>query len=358
MNYLDDKEAAPKYRQLAERLRREMKTGALKPGDRLPTLIEMRDDHKISRPTVERAYALLERDGLIERLHGAGVFVKSPSKRQTNGIIGLSGKGFGFSGYSSYWSHLLGGAREAAAQAEMQLLILDSASLQGWEKVDGVLVCDWDDHRVPRKELPGLPLVSLLSPIAGIASVVNDDSLGMQMAVEHLLALGHRKIAYLHSHTDHVVACNRITAYRETLKAVGVEVDRAWLRLLGGNYFYGAHFSQQAHIDVMRWLREDWAELGCTALLCHNDETAVGAIQALKEQGLSVPGDVSVMGFDGTEFCDLVSPRLSSIQVPLREIGAAGVELLLQQIQADAVSDEHIILISSLRTRETTAAHS
>ena len=358
---LDERSDVPKYRQLSDQFRERIRSGALRPGDQLPPLNEMRDTHGISRPTVEKAYSLLEQDGLIERLHGAGVFVKHVRRTRTaarrkSGIIGLSGAGFGVSGYSTYWSTLLGGAREAASQADMQLLLLDPAKSQGWEKVDGVLVCDWNDSRVPRRELPGLPLVSLMTPIEGIASVCADDAGGIRLSMEHLLGQGHRRIAYLHTSGEFGVTQSRIDAYRQSLADAGIQVDERWLLMLGGNYYYGADFTREAHIDVGRWLRGNWAELGCTALLCHNDETAVGAIRAFAEAGMRVPHDVSVMGFDGTEFCNVVSPPLSSIGVPLREIGQTAVELLLSQIDSGTANDTHRVLKTTLQPRESTAA--
>ena len=358
MNYLDSKSNTPKYWQLAERFRKQLKNGALKPGDRLPTLNEMRDDHKISRTTVEKAYGLLERDGLIERLHGSGVFVSQPRKGSTQGIIGLSGAGFNFSDYSPYWARLLGGAREAAAREKMQLLILEADSALGWEKADGVLVCDWHTLRIPRNHIADLPVVSLMTPVEGMASVIADEENGALIATRHLLQLGHRRIAFLHGEKDSLTPERRLQGYRQALQEADIYPHRNWTCSLRGIYKVGARFTIEAQRIMAQWLAEGWNSLGCTAILCHNDEAALGVMQALGEVGMRVPDDVSVMGFDGTEFCDLVSPRLSSVEVPLREIGARGVELLLKQIEADEVSDEQRVLPTQLRERESTAAPS
>ena len=359
MNYLDSKLHSPKYWQLAERFRAQLKDGTLKPGDRLPTLNEMRDDHNISRTTVEKAYGLLERDGLIERLHGSGVFVSQPRRRSTHGVIGLSGFGFSFNGNSSYWAQLLGGIHEAAAREEMQLLILNPASHQGWEKADGLLICGWDD----RRQLPsfpyGLPLVSLLTLVPGVASVTADDELGAHEATKRLIQLGHRRIAYLHGHAvENSVAWNRLLGYRTALQEAGISPQAQWTRCLHGHYYFDTEFTSEAFKNVQHWLKSDWSTLGCTALVCHNDQASWGAVQAFNEAGIRVPQDVSIVGFDGTEYCDLVTPKLSSIELPLREIGVAGVELLLKQIKADEISEEHRVLPIQLRERESTAVPS
>ena len=350
----------PKYRQLVERFRSQMQSGALRPGDRLPSLKEMREDEGLSRPTVEKAYSLLERDGLIERLHGAGVFVCEPKrkaeKRPVSRTIGLSGGGFGCAGVSPYWSELMGGAREAASSAGFDLLLLDSKINNGWEKADGVLVCDWNDAKKPRKEVPGMPLVSLRTPIRGVASVFADDEGGAHDATEFLLGLGHQKIAFLHGYDDHAVVHNRLSGYRSALREAGIAPDPRWMRCLRGSYDLGQRFTTEARKNMLLWLRDDWRELGCTALLCHNDEAAAGAIAALQEAEIRVPDEVSVVGFDGTEYCDWVQPALSSVELPLRKIGAAGVELLLQQIQSEQSKSEHRVLEVQLRERKSTIA--
>jgi DNA-binding LacI/PurR family transcriptional regulator len=355
MNRAVEKTPIPKYRQLVERYQSQIESGELQPGDRLPSLKEMSAQQGLSRPTVEKAYAFLEREGLIEKLHGAGVFVRQPRSRSTQGVIGLSGDGFNFAGNSHYWGQILGGAREAAANAGVQLLILDSASYDGWEKADGVLVCDWDDKRKPRKKLPGLPIVSLMTPIPGTASVVADDHGATYSATEHLIQLGHRRIGFLHGY-ENALMRNRISGYQKALQDNGIRARKDWMRCLRGHYDVGARFTTEARKNMLLWLRDGWNELGCTALLCHNDETATGVIETLTQAGFRVPEDVSVFGFDGTEYCELVRPRLSSVEIPLREIGAAGVELLLQQIEAERLFDTHRVLPTRLQMRETTLA--
>jgi len=305
-------------------------------------------------------YARLESEGLIVRKRGSGTFVAQPRQttRKSTGIIGLSGEGFSFNGYSSYWARLMSGVRGEAAAAEFQILLLDPESHNGWEKADGVLVCDWHALRIPRNHIADLPVVSLMTPVEGMASVVADEENGAQQATEKLIALGHRRIGFLYSYEESIIVLNRLAGYRKALRAAGVTPSKKWERFLYGQCFFGAEFTTGARISLEYWLREDWRALGLTALLCHNDESALGVIQALNEKGIRVPQDISVIGFDGTEFCEMVSPKLTSVELPLREIGATGVELLLQQIAADEVSDEHRVLPTQLQERESTAAPS
>jgi len=354
-NSTKPKHIQPKHIQVTDGFRARILSGDMKPGDRLPSYKECRTLHGIHTNTMEKVYAKLEVEGLIERQNGNGIFVAQGRQRSTQGIIGLSGEGFSFGEYSSYWAQLMGGAREAAAREKMQLLILDPHSTHGWEKVDGVLVCDWKPLREPHFQISDLPMVSLMTPVEGMASAIADDENGTYLATRRLLELGHRKIAYMHSYNGSMTT-RRVTGYNRALLEADITPKPDWTRCLHGRYYVGTRFTIEARRNMLQWLREDWSTLGCTALLCHNDEAAVGAIQAFAEFGISVPQDVSVVGFDGTEFCNFVSPPLSSVGVPLREIGATAVELLFQQIQADAVSNEHKVLPVQWQERNSTSA--
>jgi LacI family transcriptional regulator len=106
---------------------------------------------------------------------------------------------------------------------------------------------------------------------------------------------------------------------------------------------------------MKKWLSDGWRETGCTAILAQNDVAAIGVMQILQEEGIRVPDDVSVMGFDGTEICDLVSPRLWSVMLPLAQIGAKAVEILNRQIAGEADAGETILLPLHLRQGESVA---
>ena len=99
----------------------------------------------------------------------------------------------------------------------------------------------------------------------------------------------------------------------------------------------------------MRPVEDGWQALGCTAILAHNDEAAIGVMNALAARGLGVPQDVSVVGFDGTMICDFCTPKLTSVKVPLREIGSRAVKVLLEQIQGGIKTPEKITLPVQLK---------
>lgn len=349
------KRDTPKYQQLAELFRGQLTRGELRPGDRLPSLTEMKEQHGASRPTVEKAHSLLEQEGWIERQHGAGIFVKTPPARASTGIVGLSGPGFAIRGQSFYWSRLMEGICGAAEASSTPLLLLGHESTDGWEKVDGLLVSDWLARSALRYGPPQMPRVSVLVAFEGIASVSADDYAGANAAVRHLLKLGHRRIGYLHGSPDQPIMRQRIAGYRAALQEEGITAPPEWLRLMEGLYDQGGAFTTQARRAMQRWLREDWRDLGCTALLCHNDEAALGVIKALQENGLQVPGDVSIVGFDGSDVGASATPGLTTVSVPLQAIGAAAFALLQAQMQAGRPSADSRLLAPTLVVRESSA---
>jgi len=360
----------PKYQQLAAEIRQQIVEGVLPPGEQLPSFPRLRALHGITNSTVEKVYEVLERDGLIVRRPRRGTFVAQRDSQfhitsgektgKQQGTIGVSGLGFSFAGSSSYWGRMLQGIREASEPGESQIMLLPHDSFKGWEKADGVLLCDWVLPEIVENLPPGLPHVFLVSRIPEMAGVSADDYSGGRLATEHLLELGHRRIAYVHSN-DPVLIPQRQAGYEDALKAVGIVPEKQWVRQLSRihDFDYGADFVSIGRTSINLWLREGWRESGCSALLAHNDETAIGAIEAFHAVGLKVPDDVSVIGFDGVEIGAYSSPRLTTIEVPLRRIGQVATELLLRQMGSDFKNTsrefEHRVLPVQLKMRESTA---
>ena len=357
----------PQYKRLANQLRNHIRTGNLKPGDRLPSYSQMQRDFGVNISTIERAQKELAAEGLLISRQGSGTFVAPKSIPVRKGIIGLCGAGITHDiEVSPYWARLIQGIRQAAESAGHHILLLDNRTTEGWEKADGMLVADYSPNFPASQILPGLPCVSLLSAKEGICSVYSDDAGGISQSVEYLAGLGHRKIGYIgyFHHVEGKPAGQRVEAYRAALTATGIRVEEKRIRTMHSlarfehSYNYGEQLVEMGRENMREWLNDDWAKLGCTALLAHNDDFAFGVIEALQEVGIRVPDDVSVIGFDGIDITKRLQPSLSTVEVPVREIGVTGVELLLRQIEADKVFSDHRVLPTQLRARESSIAPS
>lgn len=316
-----------KFLKLADDLRRQVRSGELRPGERLPTVAQMYAKYGIGQWTLERAYSVLESEKIVVRKPNCGFFVAGQQhSARTSRVIGVVcelplEK-------APYHSRLLEGVFSAANSAGVEVALLEEQSEMCWEKVDGVILTG---HAV---EVPlTMPVVTLTAPQKDAINIVADDFDGARQATRHLISLGHTRIAFLNLNrciTKYCPGQERLKGYQAALQEAGIEAKRNWVRALFEPWDRIQPFSVLGHEKIRFWLEEDWHRLGCTALLVYNDETAQGALRALQEGGLSVPEDVSVMGFDGTSMADCLTPRLSTIEVPLREIGRRGLELMME----------------------------
>jgi DNA-binding LacI/PurR family transcriptional regulator len=260
---------------------------------------------------------------------------------------------------SPYFSLIMRGIESVAHAEGHGITILSSESLTGLAKLDGVL-----GHARGAAFLDKLPLkmprVSVMVPWEGAPSVTGDDYDGAYKATEHLLSLGHRRIGFL-GFINAVLVQKRVSGYEMALRSANVRSAPEWLwdqrypsteelsRV--DNMHRNIEFGR---LNAREWLGGDWQKAGLTAVICQNDEFAIGFMQAAREVGLRVPEDLSVVGFDSTPLCDLCSPRLTSVYYPLEKIGAVAAKLLLRQIRGEAVEPYSVELPVKLDVREST----
>ena len=156
-----------------------------------------------------------------------------------------------------------------------------------------------------------------LSPHAGGEPEVRvDNEAGIAAMVAALVELGHRRIAFLAGPTGLFVARERLAGYRRGLEVAGISFDEARVVRTGFDLAGGA-----LGVDVLRA-----AAVDVTAICCANDLLALGALQRLAALGIDVPGSVSVAGFDDISTAALTAPSLSTVRLPLRELGRLGFE--------------------------------
>lgn len=353
-----------RYLELAQYFSQQIREGQLRPGERLPSFTQMREQFGVTPATVERLYSLLEREKLIERRHRSGVYVaETTSNLAVQGTLGFVAQGFSEPDLHPYNFHLLRGVHRVAEKAGVQVMILNWASLAASRnKVDGLLVYRTNlpgTQQPPiclERDIFGLPCVSMLISQPAAGSVVADEVSGGRLAVQHLLDLGHRRIACMIGSFPEegidILGERRLRGYRNALREADIEPDERWVRSLRYNR-YGS-YAELGMRQMGDWIREDWGELGCTAILAQNDETAFGIIRGLQEHGLRVPEDVSVIGYDGIVASSPFGPSLTTVEVPLERISSEATAMLLRKIGGD-VQEEHLVVPVSLRVGETSA---
>lgn len=176
----------------------------------------------------------------------------------------------------------------------------------------------------------------------GPATVAVHSVDGARAATEHLIGLGHRRIAHLRGRTDLESAHQRERGYREALDAVGIPIDPA-LIADGGYRTAGATASAHALLDL---------ESRPTAVFAANDLSAIEMIRVAAERGLRVPEDLSVVGFDDIPEASSNKPQLTTVRQPLPEMGTAAVRILLGMLAGG--DPEHIRMPAELIIRGST----
>jgi DNA-binding LacI/PurR family transcriptional regulator len=177
----------------------------------------------------------------------------------------------------------------------------------------------------------------------GFPCVACDDAVAVEQAWRHLSLLGHERIGLVLGPDDHVPSMRKLAAARRVVRAAGGTlpedaVERAMFSLEGG---------QAAAARLVR--------RGITGIICASDPLALGAVRAARREGLRVPDEISVVGYDDSAFMNCTEPPLTTVRQPIEAMGRAAVELLVTQIQGGSVTPGELLFEPELVVRGSTA---
>ncbi|HTV08452.1 MAG TPA: substrate-binding domain-containing protein [Candidatus Aquilonibacter sp.] len=180
-------------------------------------------------------------------------------------------------------------------------------------------------------ESPSVPTVTVGTGRSPLRStrVAIDNAFGIGKAINHLATLGHKEIAFIKGPTGSGDTEERWSAILATCKKLGIAVNprlTVQLELLEPT---GTRHAEEGRVAAHALLSSGKR---FTALVAFNDISALGAMTALREAGLRVPEDVSVVGFDDIEFASIISPPLTTVRQPLHQMGAIAAQLLLRKL--------------------------
>ncbi|MDG4828983.1 LacI family DNA-binding transcriptional regulator [Solwaraspora sp. WMMD1047] len=197
----------------------------------------------------------------------------------------------------------------------------------------------------------GTPVVLVEHPRGDtdLCSVAVDDVLGGRLAAEHLIALGHRRIAYLGGVVESGTVTRRREGARQAMIAAGLDPDAALIDLRMP--IHPPPLIDAAMLAVQRLLTADPPP---TAVLCLNDTAAIGVLQGLAAAGVRVPRDISVVGYDDLRFAALLAPPLTTVSQPAYRLGWTAADLLLAEKEPDHAHRE-IMFQPTLVVRSSTA---
>jgi LacI family transcriptional regulator len=216
-------------------------------------------------------------------------------------------------------------------------------------RVDGVLLATpTGPGSALAKRLKGAKMKAVIvdrsMPGVDADRVVIDHDGGARVAVEHLIAFGHRTIACLAGPASFAVSRKRVAGWRKALVRAGIAPRDEWL--LEGDF--RAHSGHELTRSLL-------ARGEVTAIFASNDLLGIGALRAAAEQGVSVPRDLSVIGFDGIEMGAFTYPALTTVGYPIRAIGEAAATVLIERIAGTQRKSREIVIEPRIILRESTA---
>jgi GntR family transcriptional regulator of arabinose operon len=357
----------PLYLQLADDLRRQIENGTLKPGDQVMPELALAQHHSVARGTVRQALQLLVSQGLLRRKRRMGTFVAGRGLAAPAALITL----------------VIPYLRDALVR-DIMLGVESILRLNGCSLVVGPShgsLSGEAEHlqRLPRHHTgglilfpvalpgelellkqalpPGFPIVLIDRKVPGLeaSSVLVDNYGGAYRAVNHLLALGHRRIACVsHDGTISSVA-ERVRGYEQALRDAGLEplplTILPWRDPLPDGQ--PPDYSVQDMAPVGRLLRASPAP---TALFCINDFFALGTLRYILRSGRRIPEDVAIVGFDDIPLAALTPVPLTTVAQPKFEIGSRAALLLLDHISGKETAPRSVVLPTALVVRASSAA--
>ncbi len=189
-----------------------------------------------------------------------------------------------------------------------------------------------------------LPTVLVNASIDGLGfpRVSCDDAVAVEQALGHLLSLGHTRVGVLAGPSDHVPSNRKVAAAQAIAKRAGMplrpdQIARSWYSIEG------------AQAGAAKLI-----EAGVTGIVCASDLMALGAIRAAKRAGKSVPGDVSVVGFDDSFLMNCTEPPLTTVRQPIEPMCRMVIELLVGQVSGTPILDDELLFEPELVVRAST----
>ncbi|WP_028278978.1 LacI family DNA-binding transcriptional regulator [Arthrobacter sp. H5] len=326
------------------------------------TLASVAEIAGVSIPTVSKVLngrddvAAATRDRVLEVMRSLNYRSPAPRRRTDSIMIDVVVE----SVTTAYYTEVMDGILECTSEnrAEVVLSAMSLEAVSAAERVrrmldagrQGLLLVTskWGRSDILTFQERGIPVVlvdPLNPPGADVVSVGATNWAGGKAATEHLLDLGHERIAHLGGPVRAECSQDRQHGYMAALSGRGIEARP--------EYVISRDFTRTFGIQGLAQLLE--LPEPPTAIFAANDTIAIGVWEEARRRGMTLPADLSIVGFDGTSFAEQTMPQLTTIEQPLREIGRAAARTLLRQIDGQQPDSTRIELATRLLVRESTA---
>lgn len=344
---------ATKHSAVADTLRTEVLSGVWQVGDRIPSEQDIATRFGIAYMTARQAVSTLVSEGILERWGRKGTFVA----RMTPAAHPVTEHSFvllienGKTSMDPYYFPPIMEAFQNELRAhgyELEIYDYSMAILDGRLDKDAPVCCVLINE-------PETLYANLLKERGNTVFAVNrcngggavpfatpDNIGGAQQAVQHLIDLGHRRIGFVRGIPGNIDAADRNRGYMQAMLSNGLEPGPV----------EGSHFVEASGYESAKRMLANPEPP--TAIFCASDLSAIGAMKAVAEAGMSVPDDISVVGFGDFSMAMFLHPGLTTVRLPLPELGRTAAQAMLRMAKGDNV--ESTVLSCDLVVRETTTS--
>lgn len=305
--------------------------------------------HMVSDETRRKIIAAVEAGG-----YHRNALVRALRANRTH-VVGIIVPGAGF----SFFSEIIRAAETEASSHGLQCFLCQSHNQPGdlvkeisalrEYRVDGILIAPSSSSENEIYESlrdQKFPFVLIDVPIDGVnASFVGNDNVRAGvLATEHLLGLGHQRIAFINGYHGNPASAERLKGYRQALTKAGIPFRK--------ELTVGDGFEFETGRGAIRQLAE--SKVAFTALVASSDVAALGAMQELGRMGISIPGKISIVGCGNLDVSSMSSPSLTTVDQKPLELGRRAMSLLVSQIEGELRSAKKIVVKPEIVVREST----
>lgn len=239
-----------------------------------------------------------------------------------------------------FFAEVVSGVEEGCYRNGYSLILGNSGDLPGRQlsylhtlmqkQIDALAIMTTnrdDDFQIELDRQTSLPRVVLDSePILNGCAIGDDSLIGGQLATQHLIDLGHTRIGCLTGPDHHLRSNERLAGLKKALESVGLAVNPDWI-VSGGLTAKSGYIAAKAILSLDEYP---------TAIFAFNDLMATGAYRAVQESGLSIPRDISIVGYDDIEIASFLTPTLTTVRQPGFELGLEAANILVRHLEEGA----------------------
>lgn len=333
----------PKYLQLKQEILSWIQSGKLSPNEKIPTEHEIANQFQLSRHTVRQALGELENEGWLYKIQGSGTFVSKPNSTGKHEVKTVAILTTYISDY--IFPHIVRGAEETLREKGYRLLLASTDNDKAKERshleamiqqpLSGLII-------EPTKSAQGNPNLSYYLALNNLhipyvminecylemscPVIKMDDEKGGYLLTEHLIQLGHRRIAGFFK-TDDLQGVNRLKGFIRAHQEYSLPLSSRHLVM------YTTEEKETKPLELLYSFLQQADSEKVTAIVCYNDELAIKLLDVIRQLGLNVPDDISIVGFDDSTFAIATEVKLTTIRHPKVEMGIKAAETLIQMIE-------------------------